>query len=110
MERLDTGSIESEPATATHTFTSTWGSFHSTGAGNRKLAKAVRGIRKALDCQVKLDEKDLADAKKKLVSITLRPVTFPTVRIRYTRKLPKTAKCRIVTHRSIYRSLVCDVS
>ena len=58
---------------------------------------------------MKLDEKDLADAKKKLVSITLRPVNYPTVRIRYTRKLPKTAKCRIVRHRSSYTTLVCEV-
>ena len=109
MERLDAGSIEVACYGNTYVHIDL-GFFHSTGAGNRKLAKAVRGIRKALDCQVKLDEKDLADAKKKLVSITLRPVNFPTVRIRYTRKLPKTAKCRIVTHRSVYRSLVCDVS
>jgi hypothetical protein len=109
MERLDAAGIEVSCYGNTYVHIDLE-FFHSTGAGNRKLAEAVRGIRKALGCQVKMDEKDLADAKKKLVAITLRPVNYPTVRIRYTRKLPKTAKCRIVTHRSIYRSLVCDVS
>jgi hypothetical protein len=109
LERLDAAGIEVACYGNTYVHIDL-GFFHSTGTGNRKLAEAVRGIRKALGCQVKMDEKDLADAKKKLVTITLRPVIFPTVRIRYTRKLPKTAKCRIVTHRSIYRSLVCDVS
>ena len=63
MERLDAGGIEVACYGNTYIHIDL-GFFHSTGAGNRKLAEAVRGIRKALYSQVKVDEKDLADAKR----------------------------------------------
>src|SRR5262245_16344084 len=84
------------------------GFFPSTASGNRRLAEAVRGIRDALG-RLRVDNKDVADAKKRRVCVTLRPVDFPTVRVVYTRKLPKGARCRIVRHRSSYTSLVCEV-
>lgn len=81
------------------------GIFPSTASGNRRLAEAVRAIRDTLGCRLRVDNKDVADATKRRVCITLRPVDFPTVRILYARKLPKEAKCRIVRQVSRYKAL-----
>ena len=87
MERLDAGGIEVACYGSIYVPHRPAGFFHSTGAqqacnGPRPFVAFAR----LWSYQVKMDEKDLADAKKKLVTITLRPVIFPTVRIRYTRE------------------------
>jgi hypothetical protein len=63
--------------------------------------------------RLKLAGKDLADCKKRLIKIALRPVDYPSIVIRYQTKLPRKAKCKIVTVREKarrYKSLVCDVA
>lgn len=85
------------------------GFFPSTKAGNRELAAKIRLIRLTLDCQLKQEGKDLADPKRRHVTLTLVPVEFPGIRINYQRKLAKNAKCKIVRRKSVYSTLVCEV-
>jgi hypothetical protein len=84
------------------------GFFPNTPGGNRKLAEAVRHIRDVLGCRLHLDSKEVDSAKKKTVLFTLKPVEFPTIRVQFSRKLPKDAKCKIVRQHSVYSQLVCE--
>lgn len=49
------------------------------------------------------------DLRKRLVYVTLRPVTedFKHLRFRYQRKLKKDDKCKLVRQKSTYVSMVC---
>jgi hypothetical protein len=85
------------------------GFFPSTPGGKRKLAEAVRKVRDALGCRLSVQSKEVADAKKRTVCITLHPADFPTIRVQYTCKLPKGAKCIIVRSVSRFSSLVCEL-
>jgi hypothetical protein len=85
------------------------GYFPMTKSGNAALAAAVRKVRLALGCQLTQDGKEVNDAKKQLVTVTLRAAKYPSVRVQFERKLPRGAKCRIVRHRSSYTTLVCDL-
>ena len=110
LELLDAAGIDLDQYCYGNTYVSmSLGFFPMTSTGNRKLAAAIRRIRQALGCQVRMEGKSLGDAKKKLVTFSLTPVNFPTVDVSYSRKLPKNAKCKIVTQRSVYRSLVCEI-
>jgi hypothetical protein len=85
------------------------GFFPTTKGGNSRLAEAVRRVRLALGCKLDMDGKEVNDAKKRLVTVTLRATNYPSVRVQFERKLPKGAKCRIVRCRTSYTTLVCYV-
>jgi hypothetical protein len=85
------------------------GFFPSTKAGSRELADKLRLIRGILECKLGLPSKRVANDKKGHIAFTLSPDAYPGIDICYTRRLPKGAKCKIVTQRSVYRSLVCEV-
>ena len=90
-------------------FTLDLGYFANNKKDNRKLAEQVRKVRMALDCHLNNEGKSLSDASKRLVRYNLQPVDFPGIRVVFRRKLPAGAKkCRIVTSRSSYKSLVCE--
>jgi len=84
------------------------GFFPSTRIGSRALADKLRTIRVALDCKLGQPEKGVVDDKRAHLQFTIHPVDFTGIKIRYERRLPKGAKCRIVTQRSTYRTLVCE--
>jgi len=84
------------------------GFFPSTRAGSRALADKLRTIRVALESKLGLPEKGIVDDKRAHLRFTICPVDFPEIKIVYQRRLPKGAKCKIVTTRSTYRSLVCE--
>jgi hypothetical protein len=108
LMKLDAEGIEVAHFTTTYAFVSL-GFFPANKGGNRRLAEGVRKVRLALGCPLTQDGKEVNDAKKRLVTITLRAAAFPTVRVQFERRLPKGTKCRIVRHRSSYTTLVCDV-
>lgn len=96
------------------------GFFPSTKKGNRELASKLRAIRDILGCRLGEPAKDLANARKRHVGFTYHPEAFPGIRVTFQRKLPPTPKrsltngkpqprCRIVTQRSTYKTLVCDL-
>jgi hypothetical protein len=85
------------------------GFFPSTRAGSRSLADKLRTIRQLIDAKLGTPGKELADESKGHVLFTLQPPDFPGMRITYTRRLPRGAKCKIVTTRSTSRRLVCEV-
>jgi hypothetical protein len=87
------------------------GFFPSTKSGSRALADILRTIRQLIDAKLGTPGKELADdgESKGHVLFTLQPTDFPGMRITYTRRLPRAAKCKIVTTRSTYRRLVCEV-
>ena len=61
--------------------------------------------------RLKLYGKQLRDCKKRLIEVTLQSVHYPTIKIQYVTKLPKQAKCKIVTQREkarTYKTLVCS--
>ncbi|MBY0525570.1 MAG: hypothetical protein K2R98_19350 [Gemmataceae bacterium] len=58
---------------------------------------------------IKPDHKSLSNARARTVNVYLKSVNYPTVTVRYTTKLPKTAKCKVVRRRSSYSSLVCNL-
>lgn len=84
------------------------GFFGLNKAGRRDLANAVRKIRDVLG-RMEVADKDVLNAKEKTIRITLKPVDYPTVKVRYEQKLPKGGKCKIVRSRSSYASLMCEV-
>lgn len=53
--------------------------------------------------------KDLVDSRKKLVEVTLHSETYPGLRIKYTKKMKKGSKCKIVRERRTETRLVCDI-
>lgn len=85
------------------------GFFPNTKKGNAEMAQKVRQVREALGCAIKLAYKEVDDAKKQLICLTLKPADYPTVCIDIVRKLGKKAKCRIVRQKSVYSTLVCEV-
>lgn len=59
-----------------------------------------------------LEDKSVENPRKRTVEITLRSTHNPFVVVRYVKKLPKEAKCKIVAKRtrpSTYHSLVCEM-
>lgn len=57
-------------------------------------------------------EKEIVDAKKRLVRVTVEPADYPFVRVSYQTKLAKNAKCRIETIRhkaTREKKLVCSL-
>ncbi len=86
------------------------GFFTTTGKGNARLAFAVRRIREALGCRLKLEGKEIASEKKKHIQFSLQPEAFPGVEVRYTRRLDKSMKCKIVSRRSYHKALECELA
>lgn len=84
------------------------GFFPNTRAGHRALAEKVRAVRLALDCRLAPGGKQVDDAKKGTVTFTLDPVDFPGIEVAYTRRLPRSAKCKIVRERRTVTTLVCE--
>jgi hypothetical protein len=66
-------------------------------------------VRKAVG-PLHVESKDLADAEKRLICITLRADNFPGIQFRYERTLAEDARCKIVAHTSEYHSLACSLS
>ena len=85
------------------------GFFPSTGAGSRDLADKLRAIRLLIEEKLGTLAKEIDDEKKGHVLFTLQPPAYPGMRITYSRRLPKGSKCKIVTTKSTYRRLVCEV-
>jgi len=73
----------------------------------RAFVQTLHTIREALGCRLTVRNKDTASGKNR-VQITLVPVDWQGVSIRYTERLPRSAKCRIVTRKSSYRTLICE--
>jgi hypothetical protein len=84
------------------------GFFPLTRGGNRRLAEQLRRVRIALDCRLAYHGKDDGDPRRGTVRFHFRPVDFPGVTVRYERKIPKGSKCKWVTRRSTYRTLICQ--
>jgi hypothetical protein len=62
--------------------------------------------------RLKLSGKHIDDCKKRIIRVDLTPVAYPSITISYTTKLPRKAKCKIVTQRQrayTYKTLLCDV-
>ena len=87
------------------------GFFPSSGAGSRQLADKLRTIRHILGCKLGQPAKCLEDGgvAKGHIQFKLTPEDVPGCSIVYTRRLPRGAKCKVVTTRSTYRRLVCEV-
>lgn len=84
------------------------GFFPSSKRGNARLARRVRAVRRALGCRLEQRWHGLDDARRRTVDVTLAPVDFPEVSIRFKRTLPRGSKCKIVRQRSTYHTLVCE--
>ena len=56
-----------------------------------------------------VESKELADADKRLVGITLSAERFPGVRFYYERPLAEGSSCKIVEQTSTYKTLVCSL-
>lgn len=106
--KLETAGIEVSDFHTTYAYV-TLGYFPQTKSGNANLAEAVRKVRLALGSPLKMHDKDVGNTKTKTVVFTLVAEKYPMIRVRFERKLPKGAKCRIVTQRSTYKTLVCDL-
>lgn len=78
--------------------------------GKAEFARQLVAIRRILG-RLRMTGQDVGDHRKRLVQVSLGSHDYPRVRIRYTTRLPKGAKCKIVTKRRSYvtSSLVCDV-
>ena len=62
--------------------------------------------------RLRLAGKDVADCKKRTICIRLQATAYPPIIVEYITKLPRSAKCKIVTQRQkaySYKALVCDV-
>lgn len=62
--------------------------------------------------RLKVDAKNLADSRRKLVEVHLAAEAYPGVRIVYRTRLTSAARCRIVRHKHrayTSHSLVCEV-
>jgi hypothetical protein len=60
--------------------------------------------------RLKLSGKEVVDCKKRTICVSLTPVTYPPITIQYVTRLPKTARCQIVTQRQpayTYKAIVC---
>lgn len=83
------------------------------GAENERATfiENFRKVRELVGGPLKVGCKNLHNAKKKLVKVTMENDAFPGVAFTYICKLPAEAKCKIVRRRSYssYASLVCDV-
>ncbi len=66
-------------------------------------------LRQLLGCKLEYSGKDVPMniGKKKLVRISLDAKDWP-VTIRYFQKVKRSDKCRIVTRKSTYKTIVCD--
>lgn len=69
----------------------------------KQLVEVVRAIG-----QLKEHSRHVNNSRKRLVNIYLESISFPGVKVCYTMKLPKEAKCKIVRVRQSYSSLVCE--
>ena len=108
MERLDAGGIEVACYGNTYIRYIDLGFFHST---RRRQPQAGRGRSSypqgSLGCQVRMDEKGFGRRQKEVGFHHAQTGEFSDgTNPLHEESCPATAKCRIVTHRSIYRSLV----
>ena len=85
------------------------GFFPTTRAATRQLADKVRTVRQILETKLGTPRKHLADEKKGHVEFLLCPPDFPGLTIAYRRRLAPGSKCKIVTQRSTWRRLVCEL-
>lgn len=69
-----------------------YGLVHLVHTTEDKLPEVYRAIGR-LDGQSVV--KDIADAKKKLLTVTVRSAICPNIRVTYSKKLRKTDRCRI---------------
>jgi hypothetical protein len=63
--------------------------------------------------RLKLDGKDIVDCKKRTIRVSLKAAEYPCITFCYVTKLPRKAKCKIVTCRQKayrYKTLVCEAS
>lgn len=90
-------------------YTLALGYFPQTKAGNAALVETLRRVRVTLGCRLENEGKDIGDCKKRHITYTLKPVEFPNINVTFQRRLSRGAKCKIVTQRSTYKSLVCSV-
>lgn len=91
-----------------HQFTIDLGFFPSTKTGNQLLAAAVRNVRSVIGCRLKHVGNNLGDSKKDHIKAVLEAVDYPGVQVSFSRKAKKGLKCKIVTVKSSYKTLVCS--
>ncbi len=84
------------------------GFFPNTKAGNKALSEQLRKARMALGCRLEGLSKSVANEKKRTVLMALSARDYPGISVTFERKLPTSAKCRLVKEHSTYYSLVCD--
>lgn len=107
LAKLDACGVDLEADWVTNTrLDINLGKFSRRLSDRRRLAETMRAIREALECPVEEDSKSLDDSNVGLVRVKVRPRDYPMVHIEYVTKLPKKAKCRIVTQR--IKTLVCS--
>jgi len=59
--------------------------------------------------RLRLKEKEIADAAKKLIRIVMTSERYPGVDFCYERTLPENAKCKIVEETRTYSTLACSM-
>lgn len=87
------------------------GYFKDTKKHKKELLASLNKYRKALGETLTLRHKDISNAKKGLINLTVGAKSYPHVTIRYRRKIKRTgSRCRIVKQRVSYvnETLVCD--
>lgn len=66
-------------------------------------------FRRALGCPLKISEKSVQDARKRIVSVYLKPVAYPGVSLYFDARMPRGSKCKIVSNRTTSHQIVCGV-
>ncbi len=77
----------------------------------KEFVAKLQNIRKIADCPLKYEGKDIADARKHLVRVSLTIPKYPGLKVVYQVKVKpqkRAEKCRLVRKTYSYNVLVCD--
>jgi hypothetical protein len=75
-----------------------------------EVARKLNLVRRVFGARLVENEKEpYGDGKKHLVKVFMQPHGNDKVRVSFVRKLPRGSKCRIVTQKTSYRTVVCDL-
>jgi hypothetical protein len=79
-----------------------------TRKGRAEFAQKLTALRAILG-QLRVQDRDVYSARRKLIIVRCRSEEFPSIQVRYLTKLPKNAKCRIECHRRTRYTTHCLV-
>ena len=88
------------------------GFFPQNRKGNMALAEKLRLVRNTLGDPLGAPSKGLSSDQKRM-EYSYTPEAWPGLTVKFSRRLPKPKpgqqlKCKVVTHRSTYKTLVCE--